>query len=62
MRHFSSRKFLGFLITAGLLTGAALVVSPDRYAALATALVALYGAFAATNTVAGHLGARGGSQ
>jgi len=56
MRHFTSRKFVGYVITGGTLAVAALVVKNGNYPALATALVALYGTFAAGNVVAGLKG------
>ena len=56
-RHWAlSRKFLGFLLTAAILTGAALIVKNNNYPALSLALVSTYSAFAVANTVAGAIG------
>lgn len=56
MRHFTSRKFVGYAVTGTSLFAAACVVSNGNFPALATALVALYGTFAAGNVVAGLKG------
>ncbi len=57
LRHWStSRKFLAFVFVAVLLIVGALAVKPANFGALSLALVALYGSFAASNTVAGIVG------
>ena len=54
-RHYTSRKFLAYLITSAVLIIAALVVKNGNFPALSIALVSMGSAFIVGNTVAGCL-------
>lgn len=52
-RHFSSRKFLAFIMTSIFLIFGALAVKNGNYGALSVGLVAIGAAFITGNTVSG---------
>jgi hypothetical protein len=54
-RHFTSRKFLAYLITSSVLIIAAKIVTNGNFPSLATALVAMGSAFIVGNTVAAYV-------
>jgi len=53
---WASKKLIGFLIVLAALLASAIghVVPSDKFGSLSVALVALYGSFAAANTISGR--------